>query len=165
MALFAVACAKPVQPIVAVAPADLARIGVAEVRYVYQAQKPLDAAFTAGLERQVNHALQACATGDLKRNFEILIEFYRRADPALTVLLADANQLHGKLRLIDPATNAPAGEYAIKYTLAGSGLLGVGIMAYGDEKMQRGFAVHLCKDLLGKPVPPALPDPAKPKTS
>src|SRR5829696_6291434 len=71
--------------------ADLSRISVGKVSFIYNVpdttfSSTVTSEFKQTLEGNIEGTVRACATGDITRDLEVSIDYYRRADPALTVL-------------------------------------------------------------------------------
>lgn len=161
-AVVAIACAlSACQTMVAVKPLpenEIAKIGIGKVSVAYNPtdssmQSDMSAEFKQNLEAKIEQATRHCGAGDITRDVSVSILYYRRANPALTVLLGDSNQLHGTVNFLDPATNVTAGEYKLVVAEGGGGLLGVAIMANGDDWMSREFATRICKQILKREAP------------
>jgi hypothetical protein len=158
LALNLAACATPTKAIQALPEADVSRIGVGKVSFVYNVPGTTFAStvtqdFKHTLEGNIEGAVRACATGDLVRDLLVSIDYYRRADPALTVLVGDSNQLHGTASFLQSDNQSVLGKYSVTVAEGGGGLLGVALMANGNERMTREFGVYICTDILKRTAP------------
>lgn len=145
-ALMVSACASgsgssAIQPL----PSDLvANARVASVSVVGIPEQGVSDEFETVFESRVQSRLNTCAQGTQPLTVEISLDSFDRANPAMTWLIADQNQIAGIARLTDASGNL-VGEYLIKRTFVASGLVGIAVMAQAEEQMSDAFGEELCK--------------------
>lgn len=93
---------------------------------------------------RVQSQLSACTSGTQPLTVEISLDTFDRANPAMTWLIADQNEISGIARITD-ASGALVGEYLIKRAFVASGLVGIALMAQAEEQMSDAFGDELCK--------------------
>lgn len=123
--------------------ASTARIGTIALLAAPEGQ--VSAEFEQVFQTGMAEALGECATGDTPLNLEVNLHQFERANPAMTWLLADSNNIAGTVRVIDPSSGAAVGEYEISRSFSASGLLGVALMSQAEEQMSKMFGEELCK--------------------
>ena len=126
-------------------PADLAaNARVAGVSVVGIPQDRVSGEFQTVFQSRVQSQLNKCAAGTEPLTVEISLDSFDRANPAMTWLIADQNEIAGIARLTDASGNL-VGEYLIKRTFVASGLVGIALMAQAEEQMSDAFGEELCK--------------------
>ena len=145
-ALMVSACASgsgssAIQPL----PAELAsNARIASVSVVGIPEQGVSDEFETVFETRVQSQLNKCAAGTEPLTVEISLDTFDRANPAVTWLIADQNEIAGIARLTDASGNL-VGEYLIKRAFMASGLVGIALMAQAEEQMSNAFGEELCK--------------------
>ncbi|MET0274723.1 MAG: hypothetical protein ABW360_17185 [Phenylobacterium sp.] len=94
---------------------------------------------------KVSEKLKGCAKGTRPLKLVVDITEFKRANPAMTMLVGSSNVIHGSAKLQDPATNAVVADYDINRSFGAGGLLGVAAMSQAEEQMSSAFGDELCK--------------------
>jgi len=145
-ALMVSACASGsgssvIQPL----PADLvSNARIASVSVIGIPEQGVSDEFETIFETRVQSQLNECAGGTQPLTVEISLDTFDRANPAMTWLIADQNEIAGIARLSDASGNL-VGEYLIKRAFVASGLVGIALMAQAEEQMSNAFGEELCK--------------------
>jgi len=119
-----------------------AQARVSEVRLTRGDLKVTDG-FDALFKQHVQAKLDGCAKGDRPLRLEAKLDRFDKANPALTALVAGANVLRGKARLVDVRTGKVVGDYAIGKTIVG-GRLAVIKMGEAEEQLSDAFGEEVC---------------------
>lgn len=105
--------------------------------------------FPRVFQQRVTDKLNACATGDRALRLEAEVTVVDKANPLVTVVLADANRVRGDVVLYDARTNRPVGRYRIGKTIVGS-RFGLIQMAEAEEQLSDAFGEELCDKAFNK---------------
>lgn len=95
-------------------------------------------------KRHVRAKLAACAKGSHPLRLEAELTRLDKANPVITTLVAGANVMRGKARLVDMATGHVVGAYDIGQTVVG-GRVAIIKMGEAEEQMSDAFGAELCK--------------------
>ena len=106
--------------------------------------------FRQVFETRVADKLRGCADGDRPLRLEADVTVVDKANPLVTVVLADANRVRGDVVLYDVATNRPVGRYRIGRTIVGS-RFGLLQMAEAEEQLSDAFGKEVCDKVFNQP--------------
>jgi hypothetical protein len=101
--------------------------------------------FKGIMKAKLETTLAGCAVGGRPLRLEASIDHLKKANPAMTWLLADSNSISGSVKLVDPATNEVLGSYSINRSFAASGLIGVAMTSDPENQMSEAFSGEVCK--------------------
>lgn len=122
---------------------------VDEVVMVRGPSQGVSGEFQTVFQTKVREQLAKCATGATPLRAEVTVIEFKRANPAMTWLIADNNRIVGQVKLVNAADGYPAGEYNITRGFGATGLIGIAMMAEAEEQMSSAFGDELCKRAFG----------------
>lgn len=106
--------------------------------------------FRQVFEQRVADKLHNCADGDRPLRLEAEVTVVDKANPLVTVVLADANRVRGDVVLYDVRTNKAVGRYRIGRTIVGS-RFGLIQMAEAEEQLSDAFGTEVCEKVFNRP--------------
>lgn len=112
--------------------------------------KDVSGEFPRVFEQRVADKLRACTDGDRPLRLEADVTVVDKANPLVTVVLADANRVRGDVVLYDATTNRPVGRYRIGRTIVGS-RFGLIQMAEAEEQLSDAFGKEVCDKVFNQP--------------
>jgi hypothetical protein len=132
-------------------PADWRTGGrVTEIRLDHEGVR-VSPEFGGVFQARVQKKLDACANGQRPLRLDVKIEKVRKSNPGMVLLIGGSNKVRSKARLVDPATGAAVGEYAIGKTIMGS-RIAIFQMAQAEEQLSDAFGDEICKQAFKAPV-------------
>ena len=114
-----------------------------------------DLKLTPGFEdlfkTRVKAKLDACATGQRPLRLEASLSRFDKANPVVTTLVAGANVMRGKARLVDVQAGTAVADYDIGQTVVG-GRVAIIKMGQAEEQMSDAYGDELCKLAFAAPA-------------
>lgn len=147
--LMLAACAQPVKPIQAWAPATAAQASIGSITITSRAgnipEENLQALKTA-LELKTSQ----CATGPTKYEMQVRVDNFKLANSGMVMLLGDNHEVAGEVKLVNPADNSVASEYYVQEITSGGGLIGLAKLSGGARAISTDFASSVCEKIFFK---------------
>ncbi|TAJ25060.1 MAG: hypothetical protein EPO67_21970 [Reyranella sp.] len=150
-ALMLVACAQPVKPIQAWAPATAAQASIASVTITSRNGNVPEENLQA-LKLALEQKTTQCAVGQTKYEMHVRVDNFKLANSGMVMLLGDNHEVAGEVKLVNPADNSVAAEYYVQEITSGGGLIGLAKLSGGARAISTDFASSVCEKVFLKKV-------------
>ena len=148
-ALMLTACAQPVKPIRAWAPATAAQASVAIVAIENRAPQVPEGGIQA-LQTALEQKTAQCATGPTKYEMRVRVDNFKLANSGMVMLLSDSHEVAAEVKLVNPEDNSVVAEYYVQEMTHGSGLIGLARLSGGARAISTDFADSVCEKIFQK---------------
>lgn len=127
---------------------DFAEGGFVQEVYVSApADSGITAEFTEIMAGELESELAECATGDRPLRMDVMLERAKAANPLISAVITDTNEVTGNVTIYSLETGATVGQYAVDWeNRGGLGLSGAFMQsAMGVRQVTGGFAEEICR--------------------
>jgi hypothetical protein len=101
--------------------------------------------FSAIFTSNVLQTMKSCAMGAKPLDLNVQISEFHIRNIAKTWIIGDSNVIAGSATLVDPATGSVVGDYDVKHSVGGGGLIAAAGMSNAPVNLSKDFGEELCE--------------------